>query len=449
VNYEEVSTVKIEVLREVFRTFMANQGQTHLGSDRWASFQEYIEAQGQYLEKYSTFCALHDYFGTESPLWPAEYRDPESNEVKKFQRMNEEPILFWKYVQWQLEEQLRGVQEHARSKGMMIGLYNDEALAVDRNGADFWALRDFFHDGFRVGAPPDAFAPDGQDWGFPPPDRDRLRSAGYEPFIKKLETSCKFSGALRIDHVMQLYHLFWIPEDGKAKDGVYVKDFESDLLNLIALVSQRTQTIIIGEDLGTVPFDFRDRLMEKGIFSYRVFYFERDKAQNLLSPGAYPESALVTISTHDLPTLAGFWCQSDIDVRKKIGQITEKREEEFRRERTEHKAKIIEKLVQENFLPAQTAHAAWESPFPTDNLHKAVLAFVLNTPSRLVVINQEDIFLDTKQQNFPGTTSECPNWSTKMRFTLEDFYSNDECRSLWERLRDLVEASGRSTRRDS
>ncbi len=453
VNYEQVAALKLEILREVFRAFMENQGQSHFGAGRWSSFQSYIQKEGVYLRRYATFCALEEHFKNNPPRpktwqeWPKPFQNPLSPEVATFQRNNEEAILFWKYLQWQLDEQLKQVQAYAKSKGMLLGLYHDEALAVDRNGADFWAWREFFHDGFRVGAPPDDFAPDGQDWGFPPPDSQRIRAAAYEPFLRKLYTSCDHGGALRIDHVMQLSHLFWIPQDGQPKNGVYVEEREADLLNLVALVSGQSKILIIGEDLGTVPPVFRKNLMAKGIFSYRLFYFERDMAENQNPYKDYPEAALVAISTHDLPTFAGFWMFKDVDVRMKTGQLDADREAKFREDRTRHKAKIIERLVRDGVLPDATAHAAWETPFPTDDLHRAVLAFTLKTPAKLVVINQEDLFLDTRQQNLPGTTWENPNWVTKMKFTVEDLTTNEEAKQFSERFAHLVEESGRALRK--
>jgi len=452
VNYEEVSALKIEVLRELFRAFMENHGSAERETSRWAEFQSYTDSGGTYLEKFATFCALDDHFRSGDPPantwrdWPGEYRDPAGDAVKKFQAENREALLFHMYIQWQLEDQLKRVQEYALGKGMLLGLYHDEALAVDRNGADFWALQGFFHDGFKVGAPPDAFAPDGQDWGFAPPNREKFRSSGYEPFIKKLRANCKYGGALRIDHVMQLNRLFWIPEDKKPVDGAYVKDYESDLLNILALESRRSRAVIIGEDLGTVPPDLRERLMAKGIFSYRLFYFERDGEGNQVPFSGYPENAAVSIGTHDLPTLAGFWSGLDIDLRREIGQLDADSEKTFREERVRHKAKIIERLVQDGVLPEHTAHAAWESPRPTADLHSAVLRFLFQTPSRIVIVNQEDIFLDVRQQNIPGTTYERPNWVTKMIYSVEDLNTDPEAVKFTRKFRDLLENAGRCAR---
>jgi 4-alpha-glucanotransferase len=450
VNYEEVASLKLSVLREVFSAFMESRDKSRPGDQGWSAFQTYVKTEGVYLQRFATFCALEEHFKSAQPPaetwreWPEPYGDPESPEIMQFQKNNEESILFWMYLQWRLDEQLRAAQDYAIAKGMLVGLYHDEALSVDRNGADFWAWRRFFHEEFSVGAPPDPFAPDGQDWGFPPPDSAGIMQSGYQPFLKKLRASCKHCGALRIDHVMQLHHLFWIPGDGKPKDGVYVKDNESDLLNLLVLESRKSRTIIIGEDLGTVPFDLRDRLMARGVLSYRLFYFERDLGKNHTPSRDYPESALVSISTHDLPTLAGFWQEKDIEARRGIGHLDEERTLDFKEDRAGHKGKIIERLVVDGFLPADVAHKAWESPFPTEPLHEAVLRFVLSTPSKLVVINQEDIFLDLRQQNLPGTTWENPNWVTKMKFTVEELRSDPEAVRLSDKFRSIVDACGRA-----
>ncbi len=449
VNYEEVSDLKLDVLKRLYRTFLENQGKSYRHEARWVEFEKYRKSEGIYLERFATFCALRDHFQSAPPYtsnwheWPEPFLDPSSEGVMRFARENEGEILFWMYVQWQTDEQLQRVQEYALSKGMILGLYHDVALGIDCNGADFWAWRRFFHEGFSVGAPPDAFAPDGQDWGVPPVDSARVRGAGYAPFRKMLEATCAHGGALRIDHVMQFHHLFWIPSGSKASTGAYVTDCESDLLNLLALESHRGAAVIVGEDLGTLPFQFRERLMAKGVLSYRLFYFERDTHGNMIPHHDYPSEALVSITTHDLPTLAGFWTGHDIDLRRDAGLLPG-HEEEWREERTRCKAKIIERLVQGGFLPERCAHEAWESRLPTDDLHSAVLKFLCHTPSRMVQINQEDIFLDLRQQNLPGTTSEHPNWVTKMRYSVEELTSHPEALRLSQKLRRLLEETGRT-----
>lgn len=451
VDYEEVARFKLDVLKKVFQAFLAKNGPKRGGTERWCQFEAYGISQGEALRRFALFCSLRDFLTENMPSartwreWPVGFRRPEEKAVVEFEQSHTEEVLFWMYVQWQIHLQLQGVQDYAVSKGMLLGLYHDLALAVDRNGADCWAWPDFFHDGFRVGAPPDAFAPRGQDWGFPPPNRERLRASGFDLFLKNLDANSRYGGALRIDHVMQFNHLFWIPQGKTPSEGVYVKDYEEELLRLTALKSVQNRCVIVGEDLGTLPPGLRERLMAKGIFSYRLFYFEQDQRGKQLSFREYPSTALVSISTHDLPTLAGFWSGRDIDVRKEIDLLDEAQAFGMMRTRTAVKANIIERLFQDGFLNDQTAHPAWESRDPTDALHSAVLGFVLQTPSKLALISQEDLFLDQRQQNFPGTTSEHPNWVTKMRYSVEDLRSDAEACRMSEKMRKLVSQSGRGT----
>jgi len=448
-DYEEVAALKIIVLKESFRTFLENNARGHRCNERWEQFEEFRQSQDQYLRRFALFCALQEHFVEQSPRfcswrnWPTAYHDPEGDSVKNFERENQEKMLFWMYVQWQLHLQLSGVQEYALAKGMIIGLYNDLALAVDSNGADYWAWQNLFHDGFTIGAPPDSFSPRGQNWGVPPPNRDAMRQSGYNLFLKNLEANCSYGGALRIDHVMQLNHLFWIAAGCTPSEGAYVKEYEDELLSLVALESHRNKAMIIGEDLGTLPEGFRERLMRKGMFSYRLFYFEQDDRGNYIPFTNYPKTALVSISTHDLPTLAGFWSNQDIKLREEMGIIDEGQAEAQRRYRTTQKARMMERLFQDGFLTDQNAHSAWESLTPTDDLHSAVLSFVLHTPSVLALISQEDLFLDDRQQNFPGTTSEHPNWVTKMRYSVEELRSHKEACRMAQKFRRLIEASGR------
>ena len=254
---------------------------------------------------------------------------------------------------------------------------------------------------YRRGAS-DSFAPDGQDWGFQPQDSGQVKKSGFAPFRKSITANSKHGGALRIDHVMQIHHLFWIPSGLPAKDGVYVEDNEQDLLNVLALESVRNQNIIVGEDLGTLPFNFRERLIDRGIFSYRIFYFERDANLNQIPLSDYPTRALVSLSNHDLPTFAGFWQGLDIEERIQIGRIKQEEGHTIRLERAAQKAKIIERLVNDGCLAAKVAHRAWTSETLTDELHTAVLNFVMQTPSRLAIVSIEDLVADNVSRIFPA-----------------------------------------------
>jgi 4-alpha-glucanotransferase len=449
VDYERVSALKIQVLRQIFEHLLVNR-ELDGYSLKWKEFEDYAQLRGEDLDRFATFCALRDHFLDESreihswTQWPEAFRRPESETVTRFKVVHREEIQFQQFLQWIAETQLAASHAYSLQKGMLIGLYHDVALAVDPNGADGWSRPELFIKGFRVGAPPDAFAPEGQDWGFQPPNSDEMKNSGFYTFRESLKAASNYGGAVRIDHVMQIHHLFWIPEAKKAKDGVYVKDYEADLLNVLTLESLQTGTIVVGEDLGTLPFNFRERLMDRGILSYRIFYFERDGGLNQIPFYHYPESALVSLSTHDLPTLAGFWEGLDIDARIAIGSLSSPQEEtNVRSERREHKAKIIERLVRDGTLPAEVAHHAWESPTLTPELHEAALLFILKTPCRLALISFEDLFMDTRQQNLPGTTSEHLNWVTKTKFTLEELKSHPEAVRMAAKFRRLVDESGR------
>jgi 4-alpha-glucanotransferase len=448
VDYEGVSSLKIRALRSIFDQFRGSSGSPDIKAV-YSEFECYIEEGGDSLNRFATFCVLRDFFLAKSPdlrswmTWPEGFQHPGSEDVQRFRERNTVEIMFHEFIQWVCESQLADAQRYALRKGMLVGLYHDLALAVDPDGADSWSTQEYFVRGFSVGAPPDAFAPEGQDWGFQPPNSHQVRMAGFSPFRNSLQVGCKHGGALRIDHVMQIHHLFWIPMGQSASYGVYVKDFEEDLLNVLAMESAINHTMVVGEDLGTLPFNFRERLIDRGIYSYRIFYFERDENFNQAPYFNYPAGALVSLSTHDLPTFSGFWQGTDIDERLAIGRIKPDEEIAARSERTTQKAKIIERLVSDGVLPPEVAHRAWESTVPTDELHTAVLSFIFRTPCRLAIISLEDLFGDVRQQNLPGTTIERPNWVTKTKFTVEELKSHSEALRMTVKFRKLLEDSGR------
>ncbi|MGC8659018.1 MAG: 4-alpha-glucanotransferase [Desulfomonilaceae bacterium] len=448
VDYEGVSQLKLRALRRIFDSFYS----CRLGDDpqqKWIAFQSYLDFRGDDLDRFATFCVLRESLLRNAPnldiwpKWPDGFRHPESPEVLKFKTRHTKEVLFYCFIQWMAEQQLEEAQSHATRRGMLVGLYHDVALAVDPYGADSWSRQEFFVNGFGVGAPPDAFAPEGQDWGFQPPNVEYSRNSGFALFRGSLSSNSRYGGAIRIDHVMQIHHLFWIPRGMKPKDGVYVKDYEEDLLNVITLESSINKNMVVGEDLGTLPFNFRERLIERGIFSYRIFYFERDQNLDQIPFYNYPARALVSLSNHDLPTFAGFWQGLDIQERISLGRIKSKEEAAIISERMTHKGKIIERLVQDGTLAPEYAHSAWESETLTDELHSAVIEFVLKTPSHLALISIEDLMGDTRQQNLPGTTHERPNWVTKTKFTLEELKSHPDAIRMAAKFRNLVLKSGR------
>ncbi|MBI4767573.1 MAG: 4-alpha-glucanotransferase [Deltaproteobacteria bacterium] len=456
VQFEKVDRLKRKVLKIVFQTFLDRHwkppGQE---TQRQKDFQHYMDREGELLDHFAVFCALAAYFEKENPelstwgQWPDPFQDPCSPEVKTFAKEHWQEILFEKYLQWQVEAQLSAVQDLALNSGSEIGLYHDLALGIDPWGADSWAWREFTISGIKVGAPPDDFSPQGQDWGFSPPQEEKYRREGYQLFSLEIRKNSRPGGALRIDHVMKFSRLFWILEERPPQEGVYVRYSFEDYLKILALESNRNKTLIIGEDLGTVPDQLREVLHQYGLFSYRLFYFEKDETGNLMSPADYPEYALASVSTHDLPPLAGFWAMEDLVLRRELGLMAT--EEQFHQAlagRIREKRRMIDRLYQLGFLSQEERLTlqAQEKPVLTDEIHRAVVSFILNSRAKLAILTQEDLFGEKKQLNLPGTVDSYPNWSRKMRYALEELRNHPEVLKKAEMFRGLIDQSGRRVR---
>ena len=418
VEYERIAKLKLYALGKIFGRLIAQGGSV--------AFDAYRTEQGALLEDYATYSALWEEMHARDaglwlwPDWPQEFRDPRSPTVADFAKEQRTRILFYQFLQWQLAAQAAEVHALALEKGMPIGLYHDLALATDRSGADLWAYGDFYMAGAKSGAPPDALAPAGQDWGFPPPNRERHRADGYRLFAQSIRSAAAQGGALRIDHVMRFFHLYWIPENSEATRGTYVQDYADDLLGILALESVRGNFVVVGEDLGTVTNEVRQKLLETGILSYRLLMFERDASGRFHGPGEYPAHALVSTTTHDLPTLSGFALYKDVDARKAAGLASEADYEIQKADR----AHEIESL-------ARTLSSAGLAGDP--------LGLVLATPCLLAAVNQEDLTGETEQQNLPGSTWQYPNWRRKMRVAVEDLAP------IAGKFGEAVRSSGRTT----
>lgn len=447
VEYERVAALKLRFLRILFVSFTRN---AFVGSESAAPFLAFIAGEGDLLDRFATHCALDAAMHTRDPEvwtwtdWPESFQSPDAPGTRMFQEKRSRQILFHKYVQWQISMQVSEAQKYARAKGMEIGLYHDLALATDRFGADFWAHRPFYVSGCRVGAPPDDFSPKGQDWAFPPPNSEHHRQSGYRMFTEAIRKNCRQGGALRIDHVMRFFRLYWIPDGADATQGAYVRDYSTDLIRILALESVRNKVVVIGEDLGTVEPHVRETLDRFGIFSYRLFYFEKNERGDFRASQEYPESALVSVTTHDLPTLAGFWINEDIEARRRAGVLPG--EEAYRMlliEREREKQKMLDVLFRLGLLPAWFPRSASQIPELTGELHYAVFGFLASTPSKLMLANQEDLTKEIAQQNLPATVWQYPNWSRKMKFTVEQLRSELMARDFTAMLRHWLERTGR------
>jgi 4-alpha-glucanotransferase len=444
VEYEKVWALKLRFLKLGFEEF-ASRPQPE-------EFQEYVAAEGDLLQSYAAYCALDEKIHEEHPDiwiwpdWPPCFRSPTSPETAEFCKEHEHLVLFYKWVQWHVDRQLADVQSHAKDRGLAIGLYHDLALATDRCGSDLWAHGRFYVAGCRVGAPPDDFSPKGQDWAFPPPNSLQHKLDGYRLFAESIRKNCKHGGALRIDHVMRFFRLFWIPEGKDATQGAYVLDYAEDLARILALESVRNKVVVIGEDLGTVEPYIREALHSFGILSYRLLYFEKN-GPDFRTPDEYPREALVSVSTHDLPTLAGFWQNNDIDARRQAGVLPD--EESYRsqlRDRANEKQKMLDLFHGLRLLPDWFPRRADEVREFTGELHYAAIGFLASTPSALMVLNQEDLFKDTDQQNLPGTTAQYPNWRHKMRYLVDELGSHPQARACTRMFHGWLERTGRLNR---
>ena len=447
VEYGRVYRLKLRFLKLLFRTFLK---EWLAATPRACEFSEYIRREGELLRRFAIHSALDEAIHRRHPDiwnwpdWPEEYRDPESDAVRDFGEKHWPSVLFHMYLQWQLDLQLASAQEQALERGMRIGLYHDLALATDRFGADLWSHPEFFVAGCRVGAPPDTFSPKGQDWAFPPPSAERHYRDGYSLFSESIRKNARHGGALRIDHVMRFFRLFWIPDGMQATEGTYVRDRRQDLVRILALESVRGKFLVVGEDLGTVPDEIRQELHRAGILSYRLLYFEQDRDGRFHAPPEYPRDALVSATTHDLPTLAGFWLGRDIEARRNAGLLPDEATYlRMREERAQEKQRMLDLVAGLGLLPESFPRNAGEVGELEDDLHNAIVGLLASTPAKLLVLNQEDLLKETEQQNLPGTTEEYPNWRRKMKCTVEELWASGRVREFARMFREWMERAGR------
>jgi (1->4)-alpha-D-glucan 1-alpha-D-glucosylmutase len=424
VDYPGVSALKMPVLEMLYA--QARHDARTGATSRWAAFDGYKTVGGEALRRQALFEALQEHFFARDPsiwgwpAWPREFRDPASPAITAFADENVERVDYFAWLQWQADLQREAVAERARQSGLRIGLYTDLAVSIDRGGAEAWANQSLYAVTASVGAPPDVFNVRGQDWGLPPMIPARLRDAGYGPFIATLRANMRSAGALRIDHVMGLLRLYWVPSGATPAQGAYVHYPVDDLLGLLALESERHRCLVIGEDLGTVPDEIRHRLAANDVLSYRVLLFEREANGDFKPPASYPEGALATASTHDLPTLKGFWEGHDIALRAGHGHLGADADlAAAMAERIRDRGQLLAALGREGLLPDGSSLDPSEADTLTPALATALQAYLARTPCALLVVQPEDVFGLIEQANLPGTTTEHPNWRRKLPVPLE------------------------------
>lgn len=440
VDYTEVAAAKRPVVEILYRHFRTH----HLehGDERCRAFRSFQDQGGEELYNYGLFEALQEYFHQEAPgargwpAWPETYRNPKSQAVAEFASTHQEWVEFFQYLQRQADLQLGAVGRQSMELGLKVGLYEDLAVSVDSAGAETWVHQDLYALGVHIGAPPDDFNLNGQDWGLPPLIPDRLVEAAYAPFIATLSANMRYAGAIRIDHVMGLMRLFWVPPESKPSEGAYVRYPFEDLLGILALESQRNRCLVIGEDLGTVPDEVRNALKSMGVLSYRLFYFEREADGRFKVPHDYPDQALVAVSTHDLPTLSGYWRGRDLAVRTDLGLFPEDSLREGQIvTRAQDRARLLIALERQDMLPKGIGVDPASAPEMTAELVNAIHLYLARTPSKILMFQLEDVFGQLEQVNLPGTMEQYPNWRRKLPLDLEVLMEDPRIESLARVLR--------------
>ena len=435
VDYPAVSALKMPVLEALHATFRA------LGESdaRRRDFEAFRREMGEPLRRHAVFEALHEHFyRRDSSLWmwrnwPPAFRNPDSPEVQAFAAEQAGRVDFFEYLQWEADRQLGVAAERGHRAGLPIGFYRDLAVAAHPGGAAAWGDSDILVQGANVGAPPDQFNMKGQNWGLAPLSPVGLRESAYGSFIAMLRANMRHAGALRIDHVMALQHLFWIPADGS--DGAYVEYPFQDLLRIVALESRRNRCIVIGEDLGTVPEGFRPALERAGILSYRVLYFERSGDGGFKAPQDYPVGAMVTVTTHDLATFKGFWTNRDLDWRVRLDLYPDEgARNKDAWDRGVDRWWMLQALERQGLRPASYPNNEGSQPFSRE-LMEAVHRYLARSPGRIAMVQIEDALGEVEQPNLPGTVDQHPNWRRRLGVPVEAMAGDEGLRRLAEAVR--------------
>ncbi|MGH9311378.1 MAG: 4-alpha-glucanotransferase [Vicinamibacterales bacterium] len=390
IDRDAVFALKNEALAAIWKTARRR---------RDARFERFVREQAG-LEEFARFCVLAERFGAGYEAWPAEYRHPASPAIARFasEPQARDRIRFHQWLQYQLDRQV------ARASNEMP-VMQDLPIGFDAQGADGWAFQDVLARGISVGAPPDEFNTKGQNWGLPPFVPEKLETAGYEPFVQTIRACLRHAGGLRIDHVMGLFRLFWIPEGMDPEDGAYVRGNGDPLLAIVALESQRAKAVIVGEDLGTVEEHVRDALASRHVMSYRLVWFEKT------SPSRYPEDALAAVTTHDLPTIAGLWTESDLEVQKELGLSPNADGTR------EIKARV-----------RRLTRASVRTPLPelVGRIHESLA----KAPSRILTATLDDAMVVEERPNMPATNDEWPNWRLALPRPIDTLFDDPLARRI-------------------
>ncbi|MFF7402631.1 4-alpha-glucanotransferase [Streptomyces murinus] len=440
-----------ELKREALETVLA----VPLGPGRRAAYDAFRAAHGQALDDHATYYALAESHGPDWTTWPDGLRAPRSAATARARAELADRVAFHTRLAWLTDGQLRAAQRVAREAGMPVGIVHDLAVGVHPTGADSWAQQDVFAAGMSVGAPPDAFNARGQDWGLPPWRPDRLAACGYAPFRELLRALFRYAGALRIDHVMGLFRLWWIPQGSPPTEGTYVHYDAEAMLAVLALEAGRAGSVVIGEDLGTVEPGVRETLQRRGVLGTSVLWFERDWTGDgrPLPPERWRADCLATATTHDLPPTAARLTGDHVELRDRLGLLTRPAAEE-RAEAVADAAEWLALLGSLGLVDSlgPVGGTATGPPGTDEEAEvRAVHRFLLRTPARLIGVWLPDGVGDRRPQNLPGTCAEYPNWRLPIAdregraVPLEELTAAPRLRALLEVFAQLREGGGGAT----
>ena len=417
VDYDGVEKLKLSVLEDLFRVFRRKHLQFRTARGR--AFLRFVEQSPDFLTRFCTFEVLREYFqGAIWRQWPLEYHDPQSSAVKKFQEQHADRILYFYYVQWLCELQLSRLDQVGQKAALGLGLYQDLPIGIHPDGADAWGYQDQLARDVTIGAPPDSFNLKGQNWGLLAANPRKLREHGYAFLRHTLRQNMRHGGVLRIDHALGLFRMFWIPFGGSGQEGLYVKTYVEEMLAVLALESVRNKVLIVGEDLGTVTPVIRERLEKAGLLSYRLLFFERDHEGVFHGPDQFPAQALVAVTTHDLPTLKGYWVGRDIET-KDHANLYPLPEDRVRDIRT--------RALDRQQLWRAIHHIGFDVPDSMPSMLSfeemtKIYQFLARTPSRLLMVQLEDLLGELDTPNLPGASdSSYPSWRLRLGRELREW----------------------------
>ncbi|MGB5446664.1 MAG: 4-alpha-glucanotransferase, partial [Psychromonas sp.] len=433
VDYENVTALKLEILRVLFTTLNDNSSES---TERLAAFHQYVEQKGESLQQHAAYDALQFKFLAEDinswgwPVWPEAFQSYQSETSQAWIQDNQQEVLFWCYTQWIAESQLQEADQLAKSLGMTLGIYRDLAVGVTLNSSDIWANHSLYCKNISVGAPPDILGPQGQSWGLPPISPAQLQKTAYQPFIDLLQSNMRHCGALRIDHVLGLLRLWWVPDNATAVKGAYIYYPVQDLLNLLALESVRNQCLVIGEDLGTIPEGIDALLKEAGVYSYKVFFYERAADGGYISPQHYAKQAMATLCTHDMPTIKGYWDCDDLHLGRKLGLYPDFNVfNGLLADRLVCKQKILDSLHGLGSLPVDFPRDAQGTEMD-QRLNFALQVHLAKGSSALLSLQLEDFLEMDKPVNVPGTSDEYKNWRRKLSKNIDLIFTDQNIKTL-------------------